>query len=41
MMGANAILYQMVREDLSKGATLGTVLVTYNSLKSCSQDIDS
>lgn len=32
MMGANAVLYQIVREDLSKEVTLGGVLMTYATL---------
>lgn len=33
MMGANAVLYQVVRDDLFKEVTLGRVLMTCNSLK--------
>lgn len=33
MTGENAIIYQMVREDLSKVVTIRRVLVTYIDLK--------
>lgn len=33
MMGANAIIYQMVREDLSKEVIIRRVLITYIDLK--------